>query len=344
MNKTEPGGLDRYSRQTIFEKIGARGQERLSAARVAVIGVGALGTVIANNLCRAGVGHLRLIDRDCVELSNLQRQVLFDENDAAAQTPKAQAACARLAGVNSRVRLEPAVVHVDSSNIEELVRDADVVLDGADNMELRFLINEACHKLKIPWVYGGVLGAAGNCMTILPGDGPCFRCLVPETPAAGSYPTCAAVGVLNMAAGVIASLESAEAVKVITGSPDVNRRVFVLDVWNNAADYLSLAKNPGCPVCGAGKYEMLGRRSGTLVVSLCGRNEYQIIPGKAARLDLAEFGKRLEVSGAVKPGPFMLGFRGPEAEFSLFPDGRAIVKNAGDEKAARSIYAEYVGL
>ena len=344
MSKLGQGALKRYSRQTIFEKIGARGQERLLEARAVVIGTGALGTVIANNLCRAGVGSLRLVDRDYVELSNLQRQVLFDEEDAAAQLPKAQAACAHLAKVNSQVSLEPAVVHVDSSNVEGLIKDADVVLDGADNMELRFLVNEACHKLKIPWVYGGVLGAAGNCMTILPGAGPCFRCLVPEPPAAGSYPTCATAGVLNMASGIIASLESAEAVKILVGSEQANRGIFVLDVWNNTAEHLSLSASPDCPVCARGEYEALGHHAETLAASLCGRNEYQIIPGKKASIDLAEFERRLSASGTVTRGKFMLSFSCEEASFNLFPDGRAIVKNARDEKAARSVYSEYVGL
>ena len=344
MKETEQNAQKRYSRQMAFGKIGTRGQERLFAARVVVIGIGALGTVIANNLCRAGVGHLRLVDRDYVELSNLQRQVLFDEEDAAAQLPKAQAAYNHLAKINSQTSFEPVIAHVDSSNIEELVKDADVVLDGADNMELRFLVNEACHKLKIPWVYGGVLGAAGNCMTILPGKGPCFRCLVPEIPPVGSYPTCATAGVLNMASNIIASLESAEAVKIITGSTEINRGIFVLDVWNNTADYLSLSANPHCPVCGRGEYELLGRRAETLVATLCGRDEYQIIPGQKARIDLAEFGKRLSALGTVRCSQFMLSFADGETRFNLFPDGRAIVKNVRDEKAARSAYSEYVGL
>jgi len=344
MNITDGNARERYSRQIAFGKIGDRGQERLLAASAAIIGVGALGTVIANNLCRAGVGHLRLVDRDCVELSNLQRQVLFDEGDAAARLPKAQAACDHLARVNSLTRLEPVIAHVDSSNIEDILKGSDVVLDGSDNMELRFLVNEACHKLKIPWVHGGALGASGNCMTILPGEGPCFRCLTPRIPPAGSHPTCATAGVLNMASGVIASMESAEAVKIITGSARVNRGVFVLDVWNNSAEYIDLAANPDCPVCGRGEYESLGRRAETIVADLCGRDEYQVIPGRKAVIDLAEFGKRLSASGVVDRGRFMLGFSAGDVEFTLFPDGRAIIKNVGDEKAALSVYSEYIGL
>ena len=336
-------GRERYSRQITYGKIGEEGQEKLLAARVAIIGIGALGTVIANNLCRAGVGRLRLVDRDYVELSNLQRQALFNEEDAAAQVPKAAAACNHLSKINSQIDLEPVIAHADSSNIEEFIKDADVVMDGSDNMELRFLINEACHKWRIPWVYGGVLGAAGNCMTILP-EGPCFRCLVPEVPPAGSYPTCATAGVLNMASNIVASLESAEAVKIITGSPDVSRKIFVLDVWDNTAVYVDIEKDPGCPVCTRGEYEMLNRLAETHVVSLCGRDEYQIVPGRKTLIDLAEFETRLGTLGTVNRSRFMLSFSGSGAGFNLFPDGRAIIKNVRDEKSARSVYSEYIGL
>jgi len=344
MTKIKQNAHQRYSRQVAFEKIGNQGQEKLLAARVVIIGVGALGTVIANNLCRAGVGYLRLVDRDYVDISNLQRQVLFNEKDADDQLPKAQAACNHLAKINSDTKFEPVITHVDSSNIEGLVKDADVVLDGADNMELRFLINEACHKLEIPWVHGGVLGAIGNSMTILPGEGPCFRCFLPEIPPAGSYPTCATDGVLNMASNIIASLESAEAVKIITGSGETNKGIFMLDVWNNTADYLNLQVNPHCPVCGKGEYELLGSRAETLVTKLCGRGEYQIIPRQKTHIYLAEFERRLSASGTVERNQFMLRFGNSETAFNLFPDGRAIFKAVRNEKVARSIYSEYIGL
>jgi adenylyltransferase/sulfurtransferase len=334
--------LGRYSRQTAFAKLGKAGQQKLFTARAVIIGVGALGTVIANNLCRAGVGHLRLIDRDYVELNNLQRQVLFDEGDAAKEPPKAIAAAEHLSKINSEIALEPVIADVNSSNIEELIKDADVVLDGSDNMEIRFLINEACHKLRIPWVYGGVLGSAGNCMTVLPG-GPCFRCFVPDIPAPG-YPTCSSAGVLNMAAGIIASMESAEAVKIITGSAEPNCRVFVLDVWNNTAEYVFLQKDPDCPVCGRGEYELLGRLRESYTTSLCGRDEYQVVPGRKARIDFSEFEAKLRNAGNVSHTEFMLSFSDGRIGFNLFADGRAIIKNIKDERTARSVYAEYIGL
>jgi len=240
----------RYSRQTIFKKMGPENQKKLFEAHVAIIGLGALGSVIANNLCRAGVGHIRLIDQDHVDLSNLPRQVLFDEEDAAAKRPKAEAAFIHLSQINSKTDLKPTVIHVDSSNIDELIKGTDLVLDGSDNMEVRFVINEACYKLNIPWIFGGVLGSGGNSMTIIPGEGPCLRCFVPNIPPPGTFPTCATAGVLNMASNIIASLESAEAIKVLIGSPDINRRIFVLDLWNNMAEYVDLSKDPNCPVCG----------------------------------------------------------------------------------------------
>jgi len=250
MYNLDDATLYRYSRQTAFEKIGVEGQKKLFSSSVAIIGLGALGSVIANNLCRAGIGRMRLIDQDYVDLSNLPRQVLFDEEDAAAKRSKAEAVFNHLSKINSKTLLEPVMVHVDFYNIEELIKDVDLVLDGSDNMEVRFIVNEACHKLNIPWIFGGVLGSGGNCMNIIPGKSPCLRCFMPNISPAFSFPTCAAAGVLNMTSNIIASLESAEAIKILTGSPDINRKLFVLDVWNNTAEYLDLAKNSDCPVCG----------------------------------------------------------------------------------------------
>ena len=248
----DDAALQRYSRQTAFEKLGIGNQLKLFNSCAVVIGLGALGSVIANNLCRAGVGKLRLIDRDYVDISNLPRQLLFDEDDAGAKRPKAEAAYNHLSRINSKTVLEPMIVHADASNIDSLIQGADLVLDGSDNMEVRFVINEACFRRRIPWVFGGVLGSGGNSMTIIPGAGPCLRCLMPDIPPPGTFPTCAEAGVLNMVTGMIASLESAEAIKILTGSPDINRRIFVLDVWNNTAEYLDLSANPDCPVCGRG--------------------------------------------------------------------------------------------
>ncbi len=249
--------LSRYARQTIFQRIGPEGQRKLLSSRVAVVGLGALGSVIANNLCRAGVGFIRLIDRDKIELSNLQRQTIFDERDAREHTPKAMAAYEHLIRVNSEISLEPVVTEVNTANIEGLLKDVQLVLDGTDNPEVRHLINEACHKLGIPWIYGGVLGSLGTTMNILYGDGPCFRCFSPQIPAPGSYPTTSTVGVLNSITGIIGSVESAEALKILVGSPDVRRSLFIVDVWDSTAEFFEVDRNPDCPVCGKKHYELL---------------------------------------------------------------------------------------
>ena len=336
--------MDRYSRQIIFKGIGRDGQYRLLDARVAVIGLGALGTVIAGDLTRAGVGFLRLIDRDIVELTNLQRQTLFNEQDAAAQTPKAAAAYEHLVRVNSEIQLEPIVTDVNGMNIESLIRDVDLVVDGTDNAEVRYLINEACHKRRKPWIYGGALGGSGMTMNILPGDGACFSCFRPVAPAPGSGPTCSSVGVLNMTTGIVASIEACEAVKILTGSPNVRRSLMYIDIWNNGTDYIDISKNPDCPVCSHGRYEFLGKSRGSHTTVLCGRESVQVLPGVAAQLDFTAVADRLSRSGTVQVTPFMLTYEDPTAAFSLFRDGRAIIKNITDEAAAKSIYAEYIGL
>ncbi|GHV96320.1 thiamine/molybdopterin biosynthesis protein MoeB [Spirochaetia bacterium] len=335
--------VDRYARQTAFEKIGRTGQEKLLQSRVTILGLGALGTVIAESLCRAGVGRIRLVDRDLVELSNLQRQVLYTEEDARRESPKAVAAAEHLAEINSTVALEPLIADVNAANIEECIAGADLVLDGSDNFELRFLLNEACCKHTIPWIYGGAIAASGSSMNILPG-GPCFRCLSPEMPAAGSYPTCSSAGVLNMVTGIVACFEAAEAVKILTGSPDVSRQYLSIDLWGNSVDYITVQKNPECPVCGKGEYGLLGKLSGAHTVSLCGQDAIQVIPGAGTKIDLEEFAAKLEKTGAVRRSPFMLTFNDGKASFNLFSDGRAIIRQMQDPGAAKSIYAEYIGL
>ena len=245
---------DRYSRQVVFYGIGEQGQAKLSRSRAAIIGLGALGSVAANNLCRAGVGFIRLIDRDCVELTNLPRQVLYNEEDVAASIPKAAAAFNHLAKINSEITLTPVVADVKAVNIEALINDVDLVLDCTDNIETRYLINEACVKSGKPWIYAGVLASEGLTMNIIPGETACFRCLFPNPPSPGSYTTTVTAGVLNSITGVIASIESAEALKILLGSPEVRKTLFRIDVWNSSSNYLKVEKDPGCPVCGRHEY------------------------------------------------------------------------------------------
>jgi adenylyltransferase/sulfurtransferase len=336
-----PANLARYARQIAFDKLGREGQERLLASRAAVLGLGALGSVIAEELCRAGVGFIRLIDRDVVEPGNLHRQFLYTEEDAREGLPKADAARRHLAGVNAGTVLEPVIADVNGSNIEEYIADTNLVLDGSDNFELRYLINEACHKLGLPWIYGGALGASGSVMNILAG-GPCFRCLSPEVPAPGSYPTCNTAGALNMATALVASVEAAEAVKILTGSPSVSKRYLSIDLWENALDYINIQKNPDCPLCGKGRYDFLGKPP--RAVSLSCQDAVQVFPNARAELDFDVLAASLEKLGSVKRSEDMLSFEDGGLAFNLFKDGRALIKGVQDEKAARSIYAEYIGL
>ncbi len=336
--------LNRYSRQTVFQQIGADGQRKLLDSKVAIVGLGALGTVIANNLCRSGVGFLRLIDRDYVELSNLQRQTLYDEKDASEQMPKAVAAYNHLTKVNSEITLVPIVTDVNSSNIEDLIKDVDLVLDGSDNLEVRFLINEACHKYKIPWIYGGAIGSTGMTMNILYGESPCFRCFCPIATTTGSSETCSTAGVLNMITGIIASVESSEAIKILIGSPEVRKDVFYVDIWDFSSQTIEIRKDPNCPTCAQSHYEYLGQLKGSYSMGLCGRDSIQIVPGMPVSIDFAHLAEKLNKAGEVSFNRFMLSFDDGYRCFNLFPDGRAIIKNVKDESAAKSVYSEYIGL
>jgi adenylyltransferase/sulfurtransferase len=335
---------DRFSRQIAYGKIGQAGQERLIGARAAIIGIGALGTVIAQSLCRSGIGFLRLVDRDYVEESNLQRQVLFDEADARDGLPKAAAAAAHLRAIDSNVVVDPVVADLSPANVERIVGDVDVVLDGTDNFQARYLVNEACHKHGIPWVYGGALQDFGATMNILPGKGPCLRCLLRDAPIPGSFPTCATAGILNMATGVIGSIEAAEALKILLGSGEVRKTYLTLSLWDFSVQELKLERDPGCPTCGEGRYELLGASSDAYAVSLCGRDSVQVSPAAGTNVNFEALAARLRSLGSVKISEFMLTFVSPEREFRLFRDGRAIISKVRDAGAAKSVYAEFIGL
>src|SRR3954462_11173270 len=253
---TDPNPLERYSRQMRFPGIGKAGQEKLLASRVTLCGCGALGTVLANTLVRSGVGFVRVIDRDFVEPSNLQRQVLFDESDVSNNLPKAEAAAIKLRQINSGVTIEPVVADIDRTNIEDLCRDADLILDGTDNFEIRYLINDVAVKLGKPWVYGGCIGSHGQTMTILPGQTPCIRCVFEAAPAPGEAGTCETAGVLGPIVNIIASFQATEALKLLTGRRDkINRELIYLDVWENVNRRIKIANLKGkvdCPCCGRG--------------------------------------------------------------------------------------------
>jgi adenylyltransferase/sulfurtransferase len=343
----DAAALDRYSRQMRFPGIGEEGQRRLLASRVTLCGCGALGTVLANALVRAGVGHLRLIDRDFIETSNLQRQVLFDEHDVAEELPKAEAAARKLGAINSRVHVEPVVADVDRTNVEALCRDADLILDGTDNFEVRYLINDVAVKHGKPWVFGGCIGSHGQTMTILPGRTPCLRCVFEAAPSPGEAGTCETAGVLGPIVNIVASLQAAEALKILTGRLDkINQDLICIDVWDNAQRKIKVAPLLGkvdCPCCQRRRFEWLDGAHGSQTTSLCGRNAVQVSQRSATQLDFETMAKGLEALGEVHYNRFLLKFQAEGHEFTVFPDGRAIIKGTGDTDKARTLYARYIG-
>ena len=336
----------RYVRQTIHPAIGADGQERLRAARVLLVGCGALGTHIADTLVRAGIGFVRIADRDIPVLHNLQRQSLFDEQDVAEGLPKAAAAARRLAAVNSEVRVEPVVADVNGGNIESLLTDVDFVLDGTDNFEARYLINDACVKHGKPWVYGGVIGSYGMSMTIIPGETPCMRCIFPEAPAPGDAPTCDTAGVLGPVVSLVASIQAAEAMKLALGRPEaLNTGLLSLDVWDWSIEQVPLGSpRPECPTCGAHDYTYLDSSAPSQTTSLCGRDAIQVLVHPPVQVSLARLAERLAPLGTVAHNPFLLRAQLDAYELTVFPDGRAIVKGTTDPAEARSVYARYIGM
>jgi molybdopterin-synthase adenylyltransferase len=339
--------LERYSRQMRFYGIGEKGQQKLAEKRVTLCGVGALGTVLANALVRGGVGKVRIVDRDFIETSNLQRQVLFDEKDVAENLPKAEAAARKLRAINSSVTIEPIVANIDRTNILELSQDSDLILDGTDNFEVRYLINDVAVKLNKPWVYGGSVGSYGQTMTILPGQTPCLRCVFEAAPAPGEAGTCETAGVLAPIVNIIASFQSAEAFKILTGQMDkINRELIYVDVWENILRRIKIAPLFGkvdCPCCQRHQFEWLEGAQGSQTTSLCGRNAVQVSPHMSGKLNLEELARHLEMLGKVSFNRFLLKFNVEEYEFTVFPDGRAIIKGTNEPDRAKTLYAKYVG-
>lgn len=333
--------IDRYSRQILFPKIGKEGQRKLGNSSVVVIGCGALGTVIATSLVRAGVGKVKIIDRDLIEYHNLQRQVIFNEEDVKNQLPKAIAAERHLKKVNSSVQVEGVVADVNYANIEKLVSGAHLILDGLDNPETRFLINDVSLKHKIPWIYGGAIASYGMTMNIIPGETPCFRCIFPSVPPAGVIPTCDHAGVISPAPFIIGSLESAEAMKILIGAKEINRDAIFIDVWQGTFDRFRLSPRQDCPTC-QGKYEFLQRRLGLRTTILCGQNSVQVLDPKIAKLSLKKLAEHLGPLGDVTFNEVTLSFEVNGHEMVIFPDGRLILKNSFDEPLARKLYVKYI--
>ena len=344
----DPSDRERYSRQILYRPIGEAGQEKLLASRVAIVGCGALGSHQAALLARAGVGELRIIDRDYVEESNLQRQTLFNESDAAQCLPKAVAAEAHLRQANSRVRVCGIVADLTPENAAELLGGMgsnggiNVILDGTDNFETRYLINDFAVQNAIPWVYGAAVGSYGAAMTIVPGETPCLACLFPEPPAS-MHATCDTAGILGSAASAVASIQVAEALKLLVGDTKaLHNKLISFDVWENRFQ----AVNPGdpsddCPVCRRREFVHLsGERA--VQITLCGRNSVQIHERRRP-VDFAELEARLKSLGSVRSNPFVMQFSVAPYELTIFPDGRAIIKGTTDPGLARSLYARYIG-
>jgi molybdopterin-synthase adenylyltransferase len=333
---------ERYSRQILFAGIGPEGQAALMASHSAIVGCGALGTFHAAALARAGVGRITIIDRDYVEPSNLQRQWLFEECDAAGALPKAVAAERRLARINSGVAVRGVVTDLTASNVSELLGDADLILDGTDNFETRYLINDFAVSRSIPWIYGAAVGSYGLAMPVLPGRSACFRCVYPDPPS-GAQPTCETAGVLNAITALVASLQVADALKILSGHDEcVRARITRVDLWEGLLRQTEAPpRDPDCPACGRREFPYL-EESRRPPVTLCGRNAVQIhAPG--GKPDLSELRARLAPLGEVRANEFALRFRIDAYEMTVFADGRAIVKGTSDPGLARSFYARYVG-
>ena len=336
-----PGEKERYSRQIFFSSIGETGQQKICDARVAIVGCGALGSFHAESLVRAGVGSLRLIDRDCVDLSNLQRQWLYTEADALAETPKAIAAGQRLCKLNRGVEISPCMTDLTSSNAEDLLSDLDLILDGTDNFETRYLLNDISVKFSIPWIYGGAVGSYGIVMPVLPRRGPCFACLYPEPPA-GAQPTCDTAGVLNSITAAVAAFQTSFALRLLVGWSEFHSFVQTIDVWSGEVRRIELGGvDPQCPVCQAREFRYLEGRK-RVPVSMCGRNAVQLHESTRP-LNLKELALRLGKLGDVRVNEFALRMNVPGYQLTFFPDGRAIVKGITDVSKARSLYARLVG-
>lgn len=334
---------NRYSRQTIFPLIGEDGQAKMVKSKAVIIGCGALGSNIAILLARAGVGSLTIVDRDFIEIHNLQRQVLFDEEDIKAGLPKAIAAERRLRRVNSNISVRGIVADVNFTNIEEFCRGADVILDGLDNAETRYLINDVALKNGIPWVYGGAIAANGMTMTVIPGKTPCFRCISPASPVPELALTCETAGVVGTVPAVIGALQATEAMKILIGKSQPNPDLVYIDVWEMAFQHIEVKQREGCPACN-GKYEYLNKKFTEKITSLCGQSRaVQVLDTRIKKVSFDKIIGRLGegVENIVK-NEYMLSFRAADREILVFPDGRAIVKGTIDDKEAAALFDRYV--
>ena len=340
--------LERYSRQILFQHIGGERQKVLMNSSAVVIGCGALGTVSSSYLTRAGIGQIRIIDRDFIEESNLQRQILFDENDISENLPKAIAAQRKLQKINTKVKIEGIVTDVNYANIEELTQGVDIIIDGTDNFETRFLINDFCVKNSVPWIYGACIGGRGVVMNIIPSETPCLRCVFETMPQIGSFPTCDTAGVIGPIAGIIASIQVTEAIKILSEDYEsINKTLIEIDVWNTKfrqIDVSGLKELNDCPTCKLHNYTFLEAEDGVMATFLCGKNAVQVMSRNRGNIDLRQLEQRLGSVADVSCNAFMLKFKVKDHEFTVFPDGRAIITGTADSSTAKTLYSKYLGM
>ncbi|MEO8649004.1 MAG: ThiF family adenylyltransferase [Acidobacteriota bacterium] len=337
--------FERYIRQILFPEIGREGQERLSLSTVMLVGCGALGASHAETFARAGVGRLKIVDRDFVEYSNLQRQSLFTETDASNHVPKAAAAKARLVEINSSVEVEAIITDINNSNVESLIDGCDLVVDGSDNFQVRYLVNDACVKADKPWIYGAAVSSYGATMTIIPGRTPCLRCIFEEMPDAGTSPTCDTSGVIMPIIASISAVQSAEAIKYLVGDIEsLHGSLLQIDIWQNDWRKIKLGSpNPDCVTCGRRNFQFLDAEASGFAAVLCGRDAVQIVPPQRTSINLNEFSSRIALVTGVTVNEYLVRFDADGREMTVFADGRAIIKGTDDIAAARSLYARYVG-
>ncbi len=344
--KTKGSIFDRYQRQVRFAPLGEEGQRKLMSGRVLICGCGALGSVVADSLVRAGVGFVRVVDRDFVEIGNLHRQMLFDESDANEQLPKSFAAAQRLREINSNVQIESVIADVNSTNIRQFADDVDLLIDGTDNFETRYLLNDyaiACNK---PWIFAGCVGTEGQTLAVVPGQTPCLNCIMPEPPPATALPNCETTGVLEPIVSVIASLQAMEAIKLLSGNrQQLNSGITFIDLWNNSFRMIGVeaGRKEDCQTCGQGDFVWLNGQRGAAVTRLCGRDSVQILPDHKEPLELPRLAEKLQKVGKVTNNRFLIRVAVEGFLLTVFADGRTIIGGTDDPVVARTIYAKYLG-
>lgn len=335
----------RYARQIAFQRIGEAGQRRLLASSAAIVGAGALGAAVAEQLARSGIGRLVIVDRDVLEESNLGRQALYTADDAAHRRPKSIALAAHLRAINPEIAIEPVVADLVAANVEAILGSVTVILDGTDNLETRYVLNDFAVRAGKPWIYAGCVGSRGITAVVVPGATPCLRCIYPDLPPPGTLETCETAGILAPTASLLASLEAIEALKLLAGGAgEIRRKWISVDLWPFRLVEIDVAApRPDCPCCGRREFPFLAFRGGTLATTLCGRDAVHVTPARAGSIDLDALAARLGRAGSVRRHEHVLVFTAHACEMTVFGDGRALIKGTSDPAAARSLYDRYVG-